>query len=78
MKAYHGTNGNLKKLTGHTTDKSFAEFVGVTENTITRAKAGHKTKLDAVLPMLEWLLSALPAELTSNEHGKFKRIFKKS
>lgn len=44
----------LKLHTGHKSDKAFAEFVGATENTITRAKAGHKTKLNAVLPMLEW------------------------
>ena len=46
----------LKTLTGHTSDAAFAEFVGVTENTITRAKAGHNTKLNTVLPMLEHLI----------------------
>jgi len=47
---------SLKNLTGHKTNVEFAKFVGATENTITRAVAGHKIKLDTVLPMLEWLL----------------------
>ena len=56
----------IKHFTSHKSDKSFAEFVGVTENTITRAKAGYKTKIDRVLQMLEHLiLTASVAELQS-------------
>ena len=50
---------NLKKLTNHRSDTKFAEFLGVTKNTITRAKGGHKTKLHTVLPMLDYLISNL-------------------
>ena len=50
---------NLKKLTGHRSDVAFAEFVGVSKSTVHLAKKGKKTKLNAVLPMLEYLLSGL-------------------
>ena len=65
---------NLKYYTGHKSDKSFAEFVGFSENTITRAKAGHKTKLNAVLPMLEWLLKKNNTRLNSIFLKKFKDV----
>ena len=63
---------NLKYYTGHKSDKSFAEFAGVTENTITRAKAGYKTKLNKVLPILEWLILKLPKTDMKEFLKKFK------
>jgi len=44
----------LKHYLGLKSDKALAEFFGFTENTITRAKAGHNTKLNVVLPQIEW------------------------
>lgn len=65
---------NLKFYTNHKSDAAFARFIGVTENTITRAKAGHKTKLDAVLPMLEWFFSQ--NLLSKKKHNAFLKRFK--
>ena len=54
----------LKKLTGHRSNRAFAEFLGVTKSTIYLAKSGTKTKLHSVLPMLLHLIStAHDAEL---------------
>lgn len=64
----------LKYYTGHKSDKSFAEFVGVTENTITRAKAGHKTKIETTLKMLEWFFE----NARKWQHDAFLQSFKQS
>ncbi len=58
---------DLKKLTGHSSDTKFAEFLGVTKNTIARAKARHRTKLNTLLPILLYLLS----KLSESELKKF-------
>lgn len=62
----------LKKLTGHHLDTAFAKFLGMTKNTITRAKRGQKTKLHAVFPILEHLIS----DLNEYDLWKFREKFK--
>ena len=62
----------LKKLTGHRSNRAFAEFLGVTKSTIYLAKSGTKTKLHSVLPMLLHLI----LELNKIELSGFLRKFK--
>lgn len=62
----------LKKLTGHRTDPAFAKFLGVTKSTISLAKHGQKTKLHAVFPILEHLIS----DLNEYDLWKFREKFK--
>lgn len=62
----------LKKLTGHSTDVTFAEFLDVCKATIAKAKNGQKTKLRAVLPMLEFLISGLSQAKLKEFLKKFK------
>ena len=66
------TISTLKYYTGLKSDQAFAKFLGFTENTITRAKAGHKTKLHTVLPMLEWLFE----NATKSKRELFLETFK--
>ena len=64
----------IKELTGHRSDRALAEFLGVTKSTIALAKAGQKTKLHLVFPMLLHLIStAHGAELKT-----FLKRFKNS
>lgn len=65
---------SLKKVTGHKSDESFAGFIGCTKNTITRAKAGHKTKNKRLLNMLKHLVGTLNKEQLSEFLQSFKRV----
>ena len=60
------------KITGTKTDTKLAKFLGVTKNTIVRQKRGDKTKLHAVLPMLEYLISGLSNAKLKKFLEKFK------
>jgi hypothetical protein len=63
---------NLKKLTKHKSDATFAAWLGFTKSTVVRAKRDEKIKLWRLLPMLEWLI----LKLSKTELKEFLRKFK--
>jgi len=66
----------LKDITGHKSDKSFADAFGYSKDTITRAKRGENTKLETPLTVLENILNMLTPEQMQVFLKDFKKMSK--
>ena len=63
---------SLKKLTGHTSITELAKFLGHSRSTLFLAGSGQKTKLNKILPMLNWFFE----NTTKTQHEAFLKKFK--